>query len=136
MAWRSNGELSEVCSGVLAKVISGIRAVSFHFFRFAKNYCETHHEENSLNTVYPDNSKQLLNFHVTSDLNKNSFSRVFPKNFRENTAFWKKCSILGSYFFTQTRICHLLQPRYYETAFAKQQLAFTDFWDDKIIFFS
>ena len=50
-------------------------------------------------------------------------------------AFWEEFSFPDSYFFTYCPVVNL-EPCRSQTAFAKQRLAFVDFCDDKIFFFS
>ena len=95
-------------------------------------------------SLSPNNPQHLPSVHMSLELSERSFSRVFWEILSRKHGFLGRV-LLSRFVFLhltpschllETPSCHLLEPFCSETAFAKQRLDFTDFWDDKVFFFS
>ena len=81
----------------------------------------------------PNKRQHILSLHVTLRLSEKAFSRVFWGILSREHGFLLKCFVSRFVFLHLTSSCQFLEPCCSETEFAKQRLACTVFWYDKIL---
>ena len=97
-------------------------------------FCGSHHLENCLDCVSPNNPQHLFRVSVAFAFARNLSVQFPEKKYWENPAVWDDLLFPYSSLFTSRPSCQSLEPRCSETAFDKQWLAFADFWDGETFF--